>query len=136
MCFRILFDRTVYSSDGSAPPFSSQFTNGIKTDATFADGFDFLWMIVLFVMRFISSMHLMRFALLEKKSVVNKLVESQNVRFTFNRTVVRDNNIFYLLRLSTKSMNSVVPDPRSISFRIYYWYKYQSSRMQCKSMAY
>lgn len=101
--FRILLDRNVYNKDGSSPPFLSQFTNGISTDATLTDGCNlidaFLTDCVIF------SMHLARFSSLQKNSIVSKLDESQKVRFAFNR-IVRVINIILFSSIQLNSESS------------------------------
>lgn len=83
MCFRILFDRNVYSSDGSSFGLS-HCTIGINTEANFTDGCSFI--VVFFVAAVILSKHLIWLSSLHNNSAV-KPAESPNVRRKLNNIV-------------------------------------------------
>lgn len=101
-CFRILFERSVYSSDGSSSGLS-HFTIGISTEANFTDGCSFT--VVFFEAAVIFSKHLIWFSSLHNDSTVNKPAESPNFRRKFNN-VVRVISIMqlYFLKMNTNSL--------------------------------
>lgn len=90
MCFRILFDRSVYSNDGSSFGLSHR-TRGINTAATFTVGCSLI--VVFFDANFMLSMHLIRLSSLHKDSTVSKAGASLNVRFMLRKNVRVDNII-------------------------------------------